>query len=145
MALLVPALTFAIGLGTAGAHKKRTPKDVTMDFQRNLTGTDRFSGVVTSPRPLCAKGALIQLAYRPAFEGGGGSEPAQIVATTRADANGNWAIDYEVTGLSGDFSTYAARSPKQRLKPRNNRHKHVCKAGASPTRTVLNPQYLSGG
>jgi len=139
---LAMLLVAAIGIGTAGAHKQKSLKQVTMEFQRNLSGTDRFSGVVSSGNPKCTKGALVQLAYRPAFEGGGGSEQA-IVATTRTDATGNWAIDYEVSGGTGEFSTFAARSPKARLKPKNSRHKHICKAGASETRTILNPQFLS--
>jgi hypothetical protein len=138
-------LVAAVGVGPAGAHKQKSLKQVTMEFQRNLSGTDRFSGVVSSGNPRCIKGALVQLAYRPAFEGGGGSEEATIVATTRTDGTGNWAIDYEVSGGTGEFSTFAARSPKARLKPKNSRHKHICKAGASETRTILNPQFLSAG
>src|SRR3954451_17007687 len=115
-ALLAFALIVLVGGSVAGAKliKKKFHGAVTINYGKNLTGTDRFFGTVTSPKHRCANGALVELGFRPAFEGGGGSNIARtIVASTHADANGNWEIFYEVSpSPSYDFASFSASSPK---------------------------------
>lgn len=166
---LVVALAIALFPAAATAHKKRFLREVTMDFQRNPAGVDSFFGVVTSPaqaapeedfepseepfiarsagasNPRCVRGALVELRYRPGFEGGGGSEfQPTVVARTRTDKQGNWQISHEVTGTMGpgEFSTYGVAVRKNRVKPKDKKHKHICKGAFSETKTILNPQYL---
>jgi len=141
--LLAVSLVMAVAVGAADAKKVKWPRQVTMEFTRNLTGIDRFSGVVSSPNPACARGAIVKLHYRPANEGGGGGDvPPTTVATARADAHGNWTIDYEVTDTGSDFSTFAAHVDRNRLKTKKGKPQRVCKAAGSPTQTILNPQFL---
>ena len=141
--LLAVSLMMAMGVGSAVGKKVRSPREVSMEFTRNLTGTDQFSGVVSSPNPACVRGAVVKLYYRPASEGGGGGQTPTTVATARADASGNWTISYEVTDSpSSDFSTFAAHVDRNHLKSKPGKPQRVCTSGASPTKTILNPQFL---
>jgi hypothetical protein len=139
--LVVVALTVIAGAGSAGAKliKKKFHGAVTMQYEKNPTGTDRFFGTVTSTKHRCVSGAKVDLGFRPAFEGGGGSStPRTIVASTHADANGNWQIFYEVSpNPAYPFASFSASSPKRTL----NTHKRgvviVCKFQTSPVQTVV--------
>jgi hypothetical protein len=137
---LLVGLTAATAAGATGTKliKKKFHGAVTINYQRNLTGTDRFYGTVTSPKHRCASGALVNLGYRPASEGGGGTNvPRTTVASTHADANGNWEIDYEVSpNPSSTFASFSASSPKRRLKSAKPNVRLVCKFATSEVQTI---------
>jgi hypothetical protein len=139
VALLAIALSAAVGTGAADAKKKKVHGNVTITYERNTVGSDRFFGLVSSPNPRCARGAVVNLGYKPAFEGGGGSDiPRITVASTRADAQGNWQILYEVTpnGVS-DFQSYSASSPIRHLKTHRRNVTLVCKFMTSEVLTLF--------
>jgi hypothetical protein len=138
--LLVLGLTAAVATGATGTKLiiKKFHGAVTINYQRNLTGTDRFYGTVTSPKHRCVSGALVDLGFRPAVEGGGGSNvPRTTVASTRADSNGNWEIFYEVSPSPNyNFASYSASSPKRRLKSGKENVRLVCKFAKSVVQTI---------
>ena len=139
-AVLVFALTVVAGAGQAGAKliRKKFHGTVTMEYEKNPTGTDRFFGNVISPKHRCVSGAVVDLGFRPAFEGGGSSAPRTTVASTHADANGYWQIFYEVSpNPSYDFASFSASSPDRTLKTRKRNVKIVCKFSPSPVKTVV--------
>src|SRR5215204_2506410 len=92
IAALVLAVIAIAGPGLAGAKviKKKVHGSLTIAYEKNaVSGDDRFFGVVNSPNPRCERGAVVELGFKPAFEGGGGSSlPRTTVASTRADALG---------------------------------------------------------
>ncbi|MFL5908777.1 MAG: hypothetical protein ACJ75Z_14420 [Solirubrobacterales bacterium] len=139
-ALLAFALIALVGGSVAGAKliKKKFHGGVTINYEKNLTGTDRFFGTVTSAKHRCVGGALVELGFRPAFEGGGSSNVARtIVASTHADANGNWEIFYEVSpSPSYDFASFSASSPKRTLNTRKRGVVIVCKFQTSEVKTI---------
>jgi hypothetical protein len=141
-ALLTLALSATIGTALAGAKikKKKVHGSVTIAYEKNASaGTDRFFGLVSSPNPRCARGAVVTLGYKPAFEGGGGSDiPRTPVGTTQADAQGNWQILYDVkpNGTS-DFQSYSASSPVRQLKTHRRDVRLVCKFAASEVLTLF--------
>jgi hypothetical protein len=138
--LLLVALTALAGAGSAGAKliKKKFHGAVTMQYEKNPTGTDRFFGTVTSPKHRCVSGAKVDLGFRPAFEGGGVGTTRTVVASTHADANGNWEIFYEVSPSPAyDFASFSASSPKRTLKTPKRGVVIVCKFQTSPVQTVV--------
>ena len=139
-ALLAVALTAVVGAGAASGKliKKKFHGTVTMNYEKNVAGTDRFFGTVTSPKRRCVNGALVELGFRPAFEGGGGSStPRTVVASTHADPNGNWQVFYEVSpNPSYDFASFSASSPKRTLKTHKRGVVIVCKFQTSEVRTI---------
>jgi hypothetical protein len=139
--LLVLALSVVAWAGPAGAKliKKKFHGAVTMQYEKNPTGTDRFFGTVTSPKHRCVNGALVDLGFRPAFEGGGGGNTARsVVASTHADANGNWEIFYEVSpNPAYPFASFSASSRKRTLKTHKRGVVIVCKFQTSPVTTVV--------
>ena len=140
IAALVLALAAIAGPGTAGAKKKKVHGSLTIAHQKNaVSGQDRFYGVVSSPNPRCVRGALVNLGFKPAFEGGGGSDiPRITIATTRANAQGNWEIFYKVTPSPAyDFQSFSADSPKRVLKTKRPGIKLVCKFAASEVITLF--------
>jgi hypothetical protein len=140
IAALVLALAAIAGPGTAGATKKKVYGSVTIAHEKNAaSGEDRFYGVVNSPNPRCKRGAVVNLGFKPAFEGGGGSDIARTtVASTRANAQGNWEIFYRVTPSPAyDFQSFSADSPKRVLKTKRPGVKLVCKFAASEVITLF--------
>jgi hypothetical protein len=142
IASLALALAALAGTGVAGAKlkKKKVHGQVTIAYEKNATGgDDRFSGVVSSTNPRCANGARVDLGFRPAFEGGGGTDiPRTIVASTNADAHGNWQIFYKVTpNPAYDFQSYSASSPKRILKTKRKNVLLVCKFATSEVITLF--------
>jgi hypothetical protein len=140
IAALVLALAAIAGPGTAGATKKKVHGSVTIAHEKNAaSGEDRFYGVVNSPNPRCKRGAVVNLGFKPAFEGGGGSDIARTtVASTRANAQGNWEIFYKVTPSPAyDFQSFSADSPKRVLKTKRPGVKLVCKFAASEVITLF--------
>jgi hypothetical protein len=139
--VLVVALSVVAGAGSAGAKliKKKFHGAVTMTYEKNLNGPDRFFGTVTSPKQRCVSGALVSLGFRPAFEGGGGSnQPRTIVASTHADTNGNWQILYEVSpSPTYPFASFSASSAKRTLQTKKRGVFIVCKFQTSPVQTVV--------
>jgi hypothetical protein len=139
---LVLALAVFGGAGSAGAKvkKKKVHGSVTIAHEKNAAaGEDRFFGVVSSPNPRCARNALVNLGFKPAFEGGGGDDtPRTVVAGTRSDAHGNWQIFYKVTpNPAYDFQSYSASSPKRTLKTKRPGLKLVCKFANSEVITLF--------
>jgi hypothetical protein len=138
-AVLTCALGALVTAGPAVAKKKKVHGNITIAYERNATGTDRFFGTVSSPNPRCVNGALVNLGYKPAFEGGGGSDiPRTTVASSNADAAGSWQIFYEVTpnGVS-DFQSYSASSPVRTRKTKRRDVKLVCKFATSEVLTLF--------
>jgi hypothetical protein len=141
VALLTVGLTTAVGTAAAGAFtKKKVHGDVTIAYEKNATaGTDRFFGVVRSPNPRCVRAAEVNLGFKPAFEGGGGSDiPRTTVASTHSDAAGNWEILYRVTpNPAYDFQSYSASSPVRTLKTHRKNVRLVCKFMTSEVLTLF--------
>jgi hypothetical protein len=140
IAALVLALAAIAGPGTAGAKKKKVHGSLTIAHEKNAaSGEDRFYGVVNSPNPRCKRGAVVNLGFKPAFEGGGGSDiPRTTVASTRANAQGSWEIFYKVTPSPAyDFQSFSADSPKRVLKTKRPGVKLVCKFAASEVITLF--------
>jgi hypothetical protein len=142
IAALALALTAIAGPGLAGAKitKKKVHGSVTIAHEKNAaSGEDRFYGVVNSPNPRCERGAVVNLGFKPAFEGGGGSDiPRTTVASTRANAQGNWEIFYKVTPSPAyDFQSFSADSPKRVLKTKRPGVELVCKFAASEVITLF--------
>ena len=140
IAALVLALVAITGPGLAGAKKKKVHGNLTIAYEKNAaSGQDRFYGVVSSPNPRCARRAVVNLGFKPAFEGGGGSDiPRTTVASARADAQGNWEIFYKVTPSPAyDFQSFSADSPKRVLKTKRPGVKLVCKFAASEVITLF--------
>jgi hypothetical protein len=143
----IGALVFALGAvvvaGTASAKikKKKFHGSVTIAYEKNAApgGTDRFYGVVSSPKARCARGALVNLGYKPAFEGGGGSDiPRTTVGSANADASGNWEVFHEVTPTpTADFASFSASAPKRVLKTKNPDVRLVCKFTTSQVITLF--------
>jgi hypothetical protein len=139
IAVLVLALGALVGAGSAAAKKKKVHGTITITYERNPTGPDRFLGTVNASNPRCVRGAVVNLGFRPAFEGGGGSDiPRTTVATTKADAAGNWQVGYEVTpNPAYDFQSYSGDSPKRTLKTKKRGVQLVCKFAASQVLTLF--------
>jgi hypothetical protein len=142
IAALALALCALAGPGVAGAKlkKKKVHGFVTIAYEKNASGgDDRFFGVVSSPNPRCENGAHVDLGFRPAFEGGGGTDvPRTIVASTNADAQGNWQIFYKVTpNPAYDFASYSASSPKRKFKIKKKNVLLVCKFATSEVITLF--------
>lgn len=139
IAMVVLALAALVAAGPAAAKKKKVHGSVTMTYEYNPAGADRFFGSVNSPNSRCVRNATVILGFKPAFEGGGGSDyPRTAVASTRSDSAGNWSIFYEVTpnGVS-DFSSYSASSPTRTLKTKRRDVKLVCKFATSDVITLF--------
>jgi hypothetical protein len=139
IAVLVLVLGALVGAGPAAAKKKKVRGTITISYERNPAGPDRFVGTLNASNPRCLRGAVVNLGFRPAFEGGGGSDiPRTTVATTKADTAGSWQVSYEVTpNPAYDFQSYSAESPKRTLKTKNKRLKLVCKFTASQVLTLF--------
>ncbi len=140
IAALVLALSAIAGPALAGAKKKKVHGSLTIAYEKNaVSGNDRFYGAVSSPNPRCARRAVVNLGFKPAFEGGGGSDiPRTTVASTRANAQGSWEIFYKVTpNPAYDFQSYSADSPKRVLKTKRPGVKLVCKFAASEVITLF--------
>jgi hypothetical protein len=139
LAALVLALAALAAAGPAAAKKKKVHGTITIAYEQNATGPDRFFGTVSSPNARCVRGAVVNLGFKPAFEGGGGSDfPRTTVASTKPDTVGHWEILYEVTpnGIS-DFSSYSASSPVRTLKTKKKGLKLVCKLATSEVVTLF--------
>jgi hypothetical protein len=136
---LVLCLTAVAGASPAVAKKKKVHGTITIAYERDPSGPDRFSGTLSSSNPRCLRGATVNLGFRPAFEGGGGSDtPRTTVASTTSDATGNWSIAYEVTpNPAYDFQSYSASSPRRALKTKHRKVKLVCKFAASEVLTLF--------
>jgi hypothetical protein len=136
---LVLGLTAGVGVSQAIAKKKKVHGTITIAYQRDAAGPDHFSGTLSASNPRCVRGATVNLGFRPAFEGGGGSEtPRTTVASTTSDPAGNWSIAYEVTpNPAYDFQSYSASSPAKTLKTKHRNVKLVCKFAASEVLTLF--------
>jgi len=137
-ALILP-LGALVAAAPAAAKKKKVHGTLTITYEFNPTGTDRFFGAVSSPNPRCNRGTTVNLGFKPAFEGGGGGDdPRTTVASTKSDTAGNWQIFYEVqpNGVS-DFSSYAALAPTRTLKTKHKGVKLVCKYASSEPVTLF--------
>ena len=133
VALLTSALVVVLAPGIVQAKKQKFHGAVTMNFEKNASGPDRFSGVVSSPNPRCVRGAVVTLTFRPAYA----SADATQVASGRTDAQGNWEILYDVLpNPAYDFATFAAHSPTRTLKSKHAGVQAVCKFQASDTQTI---------
>jgi hypothetical protein len=140
IAALVLSLSAIAGTGIAGAKKKKAHGSLTIAHEKNaVSGDDRFYGVVSSSNPRCVRGAVVNLGFKPAFEGGGGSDiPRVTVASTRANAQGSWEILFKVTPSPAyDFQSYSADSPIRVLKTNKPGVKLVCKFAASRVITLF--------
>jgi hypothetical protein len=139
IAALVLALSAIAAPGVAGAKKKKVHGTITITYERNPSGPDRFSGTLISTNPRCIRGAVVNLGFKPAFEGGGGSDtPRTTVAATRSDSAGNWQVGYEVTpNPAFDFQSYSASSPVRIRKTKHKSVKLVCKFAASEVLTLF--------
>jgi hypothetical protein len=136
---LVLGLITAAGVSPAIAKKKKVHGTITIAYERDATGPDRFSGTLSASNPRCVRGATVNLGFRPAFEGGGGSEtPRTTVASTSSGPTGSWGIAYEVTpNPAYDFQSYSASSPPRTLKTKHRNVKLVCKFAASEVLTLF--------
>lgn len=99
--VLVLSLVLAVGLaGPAAAKKKKKKKtkfygaNVTLIHTVNASGTDTFSGTLTSPFPGCKVGAQVELRALPPDAIGGSIQ----VATATTAADGTYSLAYEPTG-----------------------------------------------
>jgi|SRR3954447_7943477 hypothetical protein len=139
IAVLTCALGALVGAGPAVAKKKKVHGNLTITYEHNATGTDRFFGTVSASNPRCVRGAVVNLGYKPAFEGGGGGDdPRVTVARTTSDTTGNWQINYEVApNGTSDFQSYSASSPVRTLKTKHKGVKLVCKLAASEVLTLF--------
>jgi hypothetical protein len=140
IAALALGLSAIAGPGLAAAAKKKVHGTLTIAHEKNaVSGDDRFYGVVSSPNRRCARGAVVNLGFKPAFEGGGGSDiPRVTVASTRSNAQGGWEILFKVTpNPAYDFQSYSADSPKRVLKTKKPGLKLVCKFAASRVITLF--------
>jgi hypothetical protein len=140
IAALVLGLSATAAPGLAGAAKKKVRGTLTIAHEKNaVSGDDRFYGVVSSPNRRCARGAVVNLGFKPAFEGGGGSDiPRVTVASTRSDQQGSWEILYKVTpNPAYDFQSYSVDSPKRVLRTNKPGLKLVCKFTASRVITLF--------
>jgi hypothetical protein len=137
-ALLVCAVGALAAAGPAAAKKKKVHGNVTMTYEYNAAGPDRFFGTVNSPNARCRRGAAVNLGFKPAFEGGGGGGDTRVtVASTTSDTAGNWQVSYEVTpNPAYDFQSYSASSPARTLKTKHKGVKLVCKFAASEVLTL---------
>ena len=136
---LVLGLAAVAGAAPATAKKKKVRGTITIAYQRDPSGPDRFSGTLSASNPRCLRGATVNLGFRPAFEGGGGSDnPRTTVASTTSDSAGNWSVAYEVTpNPAYDFQSYSASSPKRTKKTKHRNVKLVCKFAASEVLTLF--------
>jgi hypothetical protein len=151
--------------GTAAAHKRKIDRQTTVTFQ-DLPGSsgDRVSGVVSLGAPAdpfdpapgpeefsqptaftsgiagrCIGGASVTIRHNLTVgEGGGPASPQAVVARATTDASGAWQTTaYEASGANQLlFDTFHVKVEKRRLKPKNDRHKHVC-LGATGNRTTF--------
>ena len=139
IAALVLALGAIAGPGVAAAKKKKVHGTITISYERNPSGPDRFLGTLSASNPRCIRGATVNLGFKPAFEGGGGSDtPRTNVAATTSDAAGNWQVGYEVTpNPAYDFQSYSASSPKRIRKTMHKNVKLVCKFASSEVLTLF--------
>jgi len=139
IAALVIALGALFTAAPAAAKKKKVHGRVTMTYEPNPTGPDRFFGTVSSRNPRCLRGAVVKLGFKPAFEGAGGTDiPRTTVASTRSDAAGAWQLLYEVAPRPGYvFQSYSAASPVRTLKTKRKDVKLVCKFSTSPVLTLF--------
>ena len=139
IAVLVLALGAIAGPAVAGAKKKKVHGTITITYEPNPSGPDRFFGTLSASNPRCIRGAVVNLGFKPAFEGGGGSDlPRTTVAATRSDATGNWQVGYEVTpNPAYDFQSYSASSPKRIRKTKRKNVKLVCKFATSEVLTLF--------
>jgi hypothetical protein len=163
---IAAALALTVGIGSAGAHKKKTFTKTTIAFQA-LSGStgDRISGVVSlglppeEPEPSppvepsalgplasaaargnCVRGTTVEITQFLTSEGGGQASTPTVVATATTDATGAWETTaYEAAGANQlKFDTFKAKVVKKRLPPKNARHKHVC-FGAGANKTTFSP------
>jgi hypothetical protein len=139
VATLVCAVGAMVAATPAGAKKKKVHGSLTITYEFNPTGTDRFFGTLNASNPRCVRRAVVNLGFKPAFEGGGGSDtPRTTVAATKSDTAGNWQVSYEVTpNPAYDFQSYSADSPTRTLKTRRKGLKLVCKFAASEVLTLF--------
>lgn len=138
IAALVLALGAITGPGVAGAKKKKVHGTITITYERNQSGPDRFFGTLSATNPRCIRGAVVNLGLKPAFEGGGGDTPRTTVAATRSDSAGSWQVGYEVTpNPAYDFQSYSASSPTRIRKTKHKSVKLVCKFAASEVLTLF--------
>jgi hypothetical protein len=157
VAVIAAALGLTGGIGTAGAHKRKLPRQTTVAFE-DLPGSsgDRISGQVSIGVPQepplegggylarsaglaanCLKGQRVEIKHALTAEGGGG-DAATLVATAVTNANGAWETTAYEARAANDllFDSFHVEVVKKRVKPKNARHKHVCK-GAFASRTVF--------
>jgi hypothetical protein len=152
VAAIAAALVLTVGLGVASAHKRKFERHTTMAFEELPGSTgDRISGVVSlGPKPeepfavsaglagKCLAGQRVEIKHHLTVEGGGEAGPTTLVATATTDATGAWQTTaYEAAGANQlMFDTFLAEVVKKRLKPKNDRHKHVC-IGAFENKTAF--------
>ena len=150
---LAAALALTLGVGGAGAHKKKTDRQTTVAFQDVPgPGNDIVSGQVSLGRPPeepggefyaraakagnCLAGQQVLIKHTLTPEGGGAA-PATLVTKAVTGPTGAWQAAYEASGANLlMFDTFQIEVAKKRLKPKNARHKHVCK-GAFGNKTVF--------
>ena len=154
VAMLTGALALGVGVGEAGAHKKKTQRNTTIMFQ-DLPGStgDRiygqlalgakpeepFSLAFAAARGNCLAGQKIEIEHNLTIpDGAGPAGPRTLVATATTNAAGAWETTaYEAAGANQLlFDSFFAEAVKTRLPPKNARHKHVC-IGAFADKTVF--------
>jgi hypothetical protein len=151
---LAAALTLTIAVASADAHKRKVARWTTVQFQE-LPGAsgDRVYGQVSigaKPQepiePLarsagiagrCLSGQKVLIKHTLTAEGGG-SDPPTLIGTATTNASGAWEFtSYEAQAANQLlFDSFQIEVAKARLKPKNARHKHVCK-GAFGNVTVF--------
>jgi hypothetical protein len=151
-------LTLTIGVATADGHKRKIQRWTTVQFQE-LPGAsgDRVYGQVNigakpqepidgGGEPLarsagiagrCLSGQKVLIKHTLTAEGGG-SDPPSLIGTATTNASGAWEFtSYEAQAANQLlFDSFQIEVAKTRLKPKNARHKHVCK-GAFGNVTVF--------
>jgi hypothetical protein len=152
---MMSVLALTVGVGGASAHKKKTERVTTVDFQDVPgPGNDIVSGqVFVGPPPEldpgtgeplartagagnCLAGQQVLVKHTLTPEGGGAAPPV-LVTKAVTGPTGAWQAVYEASGANvGMFDTFQIEVAKKRLKPKNDRHKHVC-IGAFGNKTAF--------
>ncbi len=120
LAVLAAVLSLlAVGAGVAAAHTFRADSEVTITYN---DAKERFQGRVSSERPRCEKNRLVVV-----FRDSPGEDAP--VGSDMTNDNGFWAV--EAKNPRGDFYAKVFRRVRT-----SEGHRHVCRAGVSPTITV---------
>jgi hypothetical protein len=125
VAVLAAAAILAVGGGISAAHTAKYKSKVTINFQAG-TYADKFFGKVKSKKAACKKKRTVKVFRKK-------SGPDAVFGKDKTNKKGKYVVAPGKRAKSG--GKYYAKAKKRVLK-NNSSHKHVCKAGTSPTITV---------